>query len=1069
MKGDLVSTIPRCIFISCMLFFMSGALRSLSGQGAEFLIITADELAQTVIEFAEWKYMKGIPTRVVRLTEIEPSGSPTKEEIKAYVSNAYYTWDPSPQYLLLVGDTLNIPCWYGPPSHPSPTKSDNPYGDITGGCEAEIAVGRFAVGTVDNCATVMAKTLAYERTPGLQGLEWLHKATLVMREDEENNQPYYESLNHLQTTLTGCGYDPVDYLVAYHYGGGADSTDVIEAIDDGRSFVVYRGSASVGAWTSPMYFLASSLNNGWKLPIVISGTCRTGDFTYPGAMCNTWTQGGSAQDPIAAVAFLAPTSVVAAEYWSWSRHFATIGIMDAILLENHTLLGDAFICGKNYMYYTWSGTTEDRIREYWAWSLAGDPTLQIWSGVPRNMAVECTSSVESEVPFDLTVTVHDLMLGEPIEGALITLYKAGGMAPEIFERDSTDGYGNAFFDDVVAPTTGVIKVTVTYHAWGIDYIPFRGEIGVFQMVTDDNSALAYNGNRHLARKPLSEELHLVYTRGGEVVYRRSANGGANWALPEIVGDGKFPAITLDAGELPSVTWTDDEGGLWYRRKTGTSTWSDIYHLDDPTGSNALHLNSPPSIAIIGDTVHILTTRSGLRPRQTYAHRLEDFSFHISSPGQGDFDLIDQKLGPPDPPLVLFPSLVRCEVNNSLHAAWQRVDTICYATKPRDCPWVNWGPQFSQQGRQSTHPFVETYGDSVYVVWQNEYAEDVYRAARHLQDDFYQWDNFSQTSTLSSVYPTNAFGFFTVYDEEPTTSYPYDAYYKTNPYGDRINISNTSGNSLYPQSVARFYGFDKFIYTAWLEGDDVPYEIKCKKIQHLDPEDFAYLSSSSGQVSASPYLVARDSFIDNWQIPVDVGNIAATYEFPLVPGYAYKAKAVVYHEGSGSWSGRIKIDNNLQFAVTYNANVPETLECWIPSALYEDSVLTVSFNRITGDFAAIGPIHIYRYEYDGGGGGPMSQQSQPMQNSSITVFPNPFTDRLSVTYQNASQGKVDLKVYDVTGRLVKRLTVPLDESLSYITWEGTDDHGRAVPQGVYFLRVDNPDSGNIIGQKILKLR
>ena len=587
--------------------------------------------------------------------------------------------------------------------------------------------------------------------------------------------------------------------------------------------------------------------------------------------------------------------------------------------------------------------------------------------------------------------------------------------------------------------------------------------------TIDTMALAYNGNRHLARKPLTEELHLVYARGGEVVYRRSTNGGAKWVLPEVVGDGKFPAITLDAGELPSVTWTDDEGGLWYRRKTGTSTWSDIYHLDDPTGSNALHLNSPPSIAIIGDTVHILTTRSGLRPRQTYAHRLEDFSFHISSPGQGDFDLIDQKLGPPDPPLVLFPSLVRCEVNNSLHAAWQRVDTICYATKPRDCPWVNWGPQFSQQGRQSTHPFVETYGDSVYVVWQNEYAEDVYRAARHLQDDFYQWDNFSQTSTLSSVYPTNAFGFFTVYDEEPTTSYPYDAYYKTNPYGDRINISNTSGNSLYPQSVARFYGFDKFIYTAWLEGDDVPYEIKCKKIQHLDPEDFAYLSSSSGQVSASPYLVARDSFIDNWQIPVDVGNIAATYEFPLVPGYAYKAKAVVYHEGSGSWSGRIKIDNNLQFAVTYNANVPETLECWIPSALYEDSVLTVSFNRITGDFAAIGPIHIYRYEYDGGGGGPMSQQSQPMQNSSITVFPNPFTDRLSVTYQNASQGKVDLKVYDVTGRLVKRLTVPLDESLSYITWEGTDDHGRAVPQGVYFLRVDNPDSGNIIGQKILKVK
>ncbi len=587
--------------------------------------------------------------------------------------------------------------------------------------------------------------------------------------------------------------------------------------------------------------------------------------------------------------------------------------------------------------------------------------------------------------------------------------------------------------------------------------------------SDDPLALAYNGNRHLVRTPNEECLHIVYTNQNAVYYIYSTDGGINWTLPEIIGTGILPAITLDAANLPSVAWTDGEGGLWYRRKIDASTWSDIYHLDDPASSMALHLNSPPSIAIMGSTVHILTTRSGLRPRQVCAHRLEDFSFPINDPDQGFFDLIDQKLGPLDPPLVLFPSLARCEVNNSLHAVWQRVDTICYATKPKDCPWVNWGDVFDPEGHQSSHPFVETYGDSVYVVWQNEYDEELYKAARHLQDDFYQWDNFSQTSTLSSVYPTNAFGFFTVYDEEPTTGYPYDAYYKTSPYSDRINISSTSDNSSYPQSVARFHEYDRFIYTAWLEGDDVPYEIKFKKIQHLDPEDFAYLSSSNGRVSASPYLVARDSFIDDWQIPVDVGNMATTYEFPLVPGYAYKAKAVVYHEGSGSWSGRIKIDNNLQFAVTYNANVPETLECWIPSALYEDSALTISFNRITGDFAAIGPIHIYRYEYDGGGGGPMSQQSQPLQNTSITVFPNPFTDKLNVTYQNTSQGKADLKVYDVTGRLVRRLVLPLDESLSYITWDGTDNQGRAVPQGVYFLRVDNHDSSSMLCQKVLRVK
>jgi hypothetical protein len=241
------------------------------------------------------------------------------------------------------------------------------------------------------------------------------------------------------------------------------------------------------------------------------------------------------------------------------------------------------------------------------------------------------------------------------------------------------------------------------------------------------------------------------------------------------------------------------------------------------------------------------------------------------------------------------------------------------------------------------------------------------------------------------------------------------------------------------------------------------------MEHVETKDMAYLSSPNGHNLSSPYLVARDSFISDWQIPVDIGNVTTTYQFPLIPGYAYKAKAVVYHEGSGPWSGRITIDNNLQFSVTYNANVPETLECWIPPALYEDSVATVSFSRISGDFAAIGPIYIYRYEYDGGGGGPMSQQSQPMHNTSITVFPNPFTENLNITYQITGQNGADLKIYDVTGRLVKQFDLASSTPSNHIIWDGVDDHGRTVPQGIYFLRIDNLKSGDILCRKVLRIR
>jgi hypothetical protein len=422
----------------------------------------------------------------------------------------------------------------------------------------------------------------------------------------------------------------------------------------------------------------------------------------------------------------------------------------------------------------------------------------------------------------------------------------------------------------------------------------------------------------------------------------------------------------------------------------------------------------------------------------------------------------------EPALRSSPSIARCEVNNSLHATWQRVDTICYAVKPRNDPWVDWGWQFDSSGVLSDHSFVETYGDSIFVVWQRMADEEVYRGARHLLDSIFHWVNFSQTSPFSSNYPVNASGFFTAYTEEPTMNSPFDIYYKVRAYDDRISISNTPYDSRYPQCAARFT-LNPYLYTAWLDRDSAPYEIRFRKIRHIEQEDMAFMTSTNGRILSSAYLVARDSFISDWQIPVDIGNMNTTYQFPLIPGYAYKAKAVVYHEGSGPWSERITVDNNLQFAVAYNANVPETLECWIPPALYEDSVLTISLNRISGDFAAIGPIYIYRYEYENGGGGPMSQQSQSVQNTSITVFPNPFTKNLNITYQIAGQNGAALKLYDITGRLVKRFDLASNASFNHIIWDGVDDHGRMVPQGIYFLHIDNLDSGDMFCQKVLRIK
>lgn len=73
--------------------------------------------------------------------------------------------------------------------------------------------------------------------------------------------------------------------------------------------------------------------------------------------------------------------------------------------------------------------------------------------------------------------------------------------------------------------------------------------------------------------------------------------------------------------------------------------------------------------------------------------------------------------------------------------------------------------------------------------------------------------------------------------------------------------------------------------------------------------------------------------------------------------------------------------------------------------------------------------------------------------SVGNYPNPFNPRTSIRYEVPSTGRVDLRIYDVSGRLVRTL---LDGELAAggkheIEWNGTDEGGEHVAAGVYFAR------------------
>jgi len=76
------------------------------------------------------------------------------------------------------------------------------------------------------------------------------------------------------------------------------------------------------------------------------------------------------------------------------------------------------------------------------------------------------------------------------------------------------------------------------------------------------------------------------------------------------------------------------------------------------------------------------------------------------------------------------------------------------------------------------------------------------------------------------------------------------------------------------------------------------------------------------------------------------------------------------------------------------------------------------------------------------------------------WPNPFRARTEVSLHLAQPARVQVGVFDATGRMVRPLadgTVSAGEARW--VWDGRDVHGRAVPAGRYFLRVRTPSGSD----------
>jgi len=417
--------------------------------GGRLLVVAADSFLDAVQPLAEWRTAVGQQAAVVPLSQ----AGTTPSTVRTFIRNAWNFWPVRPEYVLLFCNPTQLEGY----------SSDNDcyYGDMTGDWRMEIPVGRLPAWSKAEARVLVAKTLAYERLTGWTDTTWLLKGSTTVQEGNPSNPDsfYLPDCYFAHSLWLANGYTRCD---TFYNLRGHNSTDLNNALNEGRSFITYRGSAS-GHWNAPFeqFRPGTAWRNRFRTPILVAGTCGTVTLA-PGEemLGDESVRFGTDESLGGAVAYFGTTR--AASTVTRYRSAVYRGFFHGLFADSLTELGPATVRGRR-----WLDSLYQNQSRYQEWALIGDPCLRVWTGPPRPISVAHPSWVRNG-PQVLTVTVE--FGGDPVPGAFICAW----LDSSVYCLDTTDAQGSARLD-VNPDHPGAMRITVT----GRDLIPYEGTCGVY--------------------------------------------------------------------------------------------------------------------------------------------------------------------------------------------------------------------------------------------------------------------------------------------------------------------------------------------------------------------------------------------------------------------------------------------------------------------------------------------------------------------------------------------------------------------------------------------------------------
>lgn len=253
----------------------------------KYLIVSPRMFETDLQPFIEWKTMKGFEVIVGFTDMIGTSYTAIQSWIHAQY-NAGTPEDPAPSFLLIVGDTPQIPAITGSSSG---KMTDLYYASVDGDMFPEMYYGRFSATNSAQLQAQIEKTIYYEKYE-FTDPTFLDKTTLIAGADGTWNPRVgqatiiYGTNNYFNTAH---GYTDIFTYLTSPYTGCYDPEKIAVG------FINYTAHCSQTSWGDP-HLSQSNVNaftNAGKYPLAIGNCCLAADFGYAECIGETWQRAAS--------------------------------------------------------------------------------------------------------------------------------------------------------------------------------------------------------------------------------------------------------------------------------------------------------------------------------------------------------------------------------------------------------------------------------------------------------------------------------------------------------------------------------------------------------------------------------------------------------------------------------------------------------------------------------------------------------------------------------------------------------------------------------------------------------